>query len=168
MLKRILWLLCLSAFIRGETGGRQARASPTQLFFTGAEGKHSMHVLQGGTSSSSDRSFLLIHGSNPATQFAEFWEPHFDFFASMGTFYAVSLPGHGRAKAGPDLNRQVDSVKLIEQLIQELNIKRLFIVGRSSGGVLAVSLVNSLPEGIVHGSWFFGCLYPTFGLICGF
>lgn len=61
---------------------------------------------------------------------------------------AVDLPGHGKTRAigGEDAYRMPNVAKAIVDLLEELNIRRCFLVGYSMGGRLALYLTLHFPE----------------------
>ncbi|MHC1739309.1 MAG: 2-succinyl-6-hydroxy-2,4-cyclohexadiene-1-carboxylate synthase [Ignavibacteriaceae bacterium] len=94
----------------------------------------------------SDMVVLLIHGF---TGSSEDWNEVRNSLKGV-RFLLVDLPGHGRSDSPSDLKyySQENLVKLIEEIRNELGIKKLIIIGYSMGGRLALSYAVKYPDNL--------------------
>ena len=86
---------------------------------------------------------LLIHGSGLSHIV---WSLHEQFYASSGfNVLAVDLPGHGNSD-GPAIKSIQEISDWIKKLMQEINIKKITIVGHSQGSLVGIDFSSRYPE----------------------
>lgn len=79
----------------------------------------------------------------------EFFSEMIPFYAQNHTVYAVDLPGHGQSSINKTINYDEPYLRsaLIE-VIQQLGLTNLTLVGESIGATLALTIAASLPNKI--------------------
>src|SRR6185369_16047702 len=89
----------------------------------------------------SGRPLLLIHGLNIG--WGE-WYPNIAELAKHFTVYAIDLPGSGNSTKidYEKVNVERDFVKVVEKYILNKKLKKINIVGHSSGGLVALALAQ--------------------------
>ena len=86
---------------------------------------------------------LLMHGSGLSHIV---WSLHEQFYASIGfNVLAVDLPGHGNSD-GPAIKSIQEISDWIKKLMQEVNIKKITIVGHSQGSLVGIDFSSRYPE----------------------
>ncbi len=91
---------------------------------------------------------IFIHGANKTHQNIEFWEPLHEEISKFCIPVYVDLFGHGLSETDRETSLDTDVLSIIE-IIVELKIKynkRIFISGRSYGGLVALTATNQIPE----------------------
>ena len=91
---------------------------------------------------------LLMHGSGLSHIV---WSLHEQFYASQGfNALAIDLPGHGNSE-GPALKSIQEISDWIKKLMQQVNIKKITIVGHSQGSLVGIDFSSRYPEFVVQG-----------------
>ena len=86
---------------------------------------------------------LLMHGSGLSHIV---WSLHEQFYASSGfNVLAVDLPGHGNSD-GPAIKSIQEISDWIKKLMQEVNIKKITIVGHYQGSLVGIDFSSRYPE----------------------
>lgn len=112
-----------------------------ELFITLADGE-TVHVIKTGQGTP----LLLMHTIR--TQI-EYFSEMIPFYAANHTVYAVDLPGHGQSSINKNINYDEPYLRAaITQVIQQLGLSNLTLVGESIGATLALTLAATLPDQI--------------------
>mgnify|MGYP006241973373 FL=1 len=86
---------------------------------------------------------LLMHGSGLSHIV---WSLHEQFYASQGfNSLAIDLPGHGNSE-GPALKSIQEISDWIKQLMKEININKIIIVGHSQGSLIGIDFGSRYPD----------------------
>ncbi len=86
---------------------------------------------------------VLLHGSG-LTHIV--WSLHEQFYASQGfNVLSLDLPGHGNS-AGPALKSIEDISDWLKNLMQNLGIKKIIIVGHSQGALVSIDFASRYPD----------------------
>ena len=99
-----------------------------------------MHVVQDGPRQAPP--LLLIHGSGAS---GGTWSPVVPALAEHHRVLRVDLPGHGQSPPPPsyDVPAQADR---LAGLLDALGLRRVIVVGHSSGGYMATALAEGRPD----------------------
>jgi pimeloyl-ACP methyl ester carboxylesterase len=99
-----------------------------------------MHVVREGPRQAPP--LLLIHGSGAS---GAFWSPMVPILAGHHHVIRVDLPGCGQSPPAPsyDVPAQADRVA---GLLDNLGLRRVAVVGHSSGGYVATALAERRPD----------------------
>ena len=89
------------------------------------------------------RTILLIHGSG-LTHIV--WSLHEQFYTAQGfNVLSVDLPGHGSSE-GPSLKSIEEISDWIKSLMNQIDIKKIIIIGHSQGGLVGIDFASRYPE----------------------
>lgn len=112
-----------------------------ELFLTLADGA-TVRVIKTGQGTP----LLLMHTIR--TQI-EYFSEMIPFYAANHTVYALDLPGHGQSSIHKNINYDEPYLRAaITQVIQQLRLSNLTLVGESIGATLALTLAATLPNHI--------------------
>lgn len=79
----------------------------------------------------------------------EFFSEMIPFYAEKYTVYAVDLPGHGQSSINKKINYDEPYLRAaLTELIHQLELNNLTLVGESIGATLALTLAATLPDHI--------------------
>lgn len=79
----------------------------------------------------------------------EFFSEMIPFYAENYTVYAVDLPGHGESSINKTINYDEPYLRsAMAEVIQQLGLHELTLVGESIGATLALTLAATLPDRI--------------------
>ena len=92
----------------------------------------SVAVLEGG----SGDPLLYLHGPDGLPG----WAPYLDQLAQQSGVYAPYHPGVGRSEGLERLDELWDLVLFYEELLDELGLQRISVIGHSYGGMVAAEL----------------------------
>ena len=98
----------------------------------------------------------------------EFIEHNFDFYALDLRKYGRSLRPHQRPNYCESLDEYFEEIAIAIQHIQRINKVKIYLLGHSTGGLIAVSYLNSLKErqaeisGLILNAPFFNFNQSTF------
>jgi pimeloyl-ACP methyl ester carboxylesterase len=88
--------------------------------------------------------FVLIHGMGSASNA---WKPLLPELENYGTILLVDLPGHGGNPLDPEIAMDPASMaNAIADLISELNLPPVHLIGNSLGGWIALELAAAKPD----------------------
>ena len=82
-------------------------------------------------------SFLLLHG---LTSSKEGWGEVGPILAQRGRVVAMDLPGHGASPAQDFSGKMSDFAAVVRDVIAQLDLRELTVVGHSMGGQIAMTL----------------------------
>jgi len=107
------------------------------------KGNH-IHYLIGDDFNKSRPTVVMIHG---AAQSTATWEYQIDALKDHEKFnlIIIDLPGHGRS-VGISFRRIMDYSEFLKHFCDELNLKKLILVGHSMGGGIAQILTLNHPN----------------------
>ncbi len=102
-----------------------------------------LHCLRIGTGK---RVLLAFHGyGNTAAVFSPFQR----YLEKDFTILSIDLPHHGRSVWGDDkLLHKVDLSKLVEYVMNNLQVEKISILGYSMGGRVCMGIIELMPESI--------------------
>lgn len=101
-------------------------------------GKFNIQMVEGG----SGPDLLYLHGAGGFTG----WAPFLDQLAEHYYVYAPAHPGVANSDGLEHLDDLWDLVLFYEELLQALEVERIYLVGHSYGGMLAAELAAHRPE----------------------
>ncbi len=102
-----------------------------------------LHYLDYGDPGPDQRVFVLVHGLGGRWQH---WTENIPELAEHGRVIAVDLPGFGRS-GPPTGGYSIDGfADAIAELVVQLDLPEVIVVGHSLGGVLAVRLADRHPD----------------------
>lgn len=79
----------------------------------------------------------------------EFFSEMIPFYAENYTVYAVDLPGHGQSSINKKINYDEAYLRAgIVEVIQQLGLDKLTLVGESIGATLALTIAATIPDQI--------------------
>ncbi|MEO3930105.1 alpha/beta hydrolase [Micromonosporaceae bacterium B7E4] len=104
------------------------------------EQSHAMHVVHDGPRPAPP--LLLIHGSGAS---GASWSPVVPTLAAHHHVIRVDLPGCGQSPPPPSFDVP-DQAGRVAAVLDELGLRRVVVVGHSSGGYVATALVEQRPE----------------------
>ena len=121
-----------------QKAAQDLKFSGEELFVTLADGE-TVRVIKTGQGAP----MLLMHTIR--TQI-EYFSEMIPFYAANHTVYAVDLPGHGQSSINKNINYDEPYLRAaITQVIQQLGLSNLTLVGESIGATLALTLAAILP-----------------------
>ncbi len=101
---------------------------------------HALRALRGGEGPL----ILLLHGFAVT---ADMWRPNLPGLIEAGySTLAIDLPGHGGSFRPARPYTVADLAGVVEDLINSLNVQKLFVIGNSLGGTVASELALSQPD----------------------
>jgi pimeloyl-ACP methyl ester carboxylesterase len=106
-------------------------------FYTYKEGK--IHYLDTGKGDA----LVLIHGY---LESAEIWKDLSKKLSEKFRVLAVDLPGHGLSEICGNSNSLESMAGTISDLLDSLSIKKVFLIGHSLGGYVAMAFLELFPE----------------------
>lgn len=86
---------------------------------------------------------ILVHGY---LETAEIWGNFAERLAERFRIIAIDLPGHGSSSVFGDVHTMEFMAEAINDLIESLDINRVFLVGHSMGGYVALAFAGLFPE----------------------
>jgi pimeloyl-ACP methyl ester carboxylesterase len=86
---------------------------------------------------------LLLHGYLESSRI---WDGFASKLSSKYRVLSVDLPGHGLSETNGELHTMEYMAKGIYNILLELKIEKVFIVGHSLGGYVALSFLDLFPE----------------------
>jgi pimeloyl-ACP methyl ester carboxylesterase len=104
------------------------------------EQSHGMHVVHDGPRLA--QPLLLIHGSGSA---GASWSAMVPALADQHHVIRVDLPGCGQSPPAPSYDVPVQADRLAA-LLDDLGLRRVAVVGHSSGGYVATALAEQRPD----------------------
>ncbi|MEK7814991.1 MAG: alpha/beta hydrolase [Chloroflexota bacterium] len=105
-------------------------------------GRFHVPLVEGG----SGQNLLYLHGEDGFSG----WAPFLDRLASRYHVYAPAHPGVAGSQGLEHLDDLWDLVLFYEELLQELGVRRAFVIGHSYGGMLAAELAAHRPERVAR------------------
>jgi pimeloyl-ACP methyl ester carboxylesterase len=112
-----------------------------ELFVTLADGE-TIRVIKTGHGAP----LLLMHTIR--TQI-EYFSEMIPFYAERFTVYAIDLPGHGQSSINKNINYDETYLRAaMTEVIHQLGLRDLTLVGESIGATLALTLAATLPDHI--------------------
>jgi pimeloyl-ACP methyl ester carboxylesterase len=105
-----------------------------------SEYSHGIHVLHDGLRQAPP--LLLIHGSGAS---GACWAPVIPRLAGHHHVVRVDLPGMGRSRPAPSYDVPAQAAR-VAKVIDSLDLGPVTVVGHSSGGYVATSLVEQRPD----------------------
>lgn len=112
-----------------------------EFFVTLADGE-TVRVIRTGHGAP----LLLMHTIR--TQ-VEYFSEMIPFYAERFTVYAIDLPGHGQSSINKNINYDEPYLRAaITEVIHQLGLRDLTLIGESIGATLALTLAATLPDHI--------------------
>jgi pimeloyl-ACP methyl ester carboxylesterase len=105
-------------------------------------GKFQVQLVEGG----SGDNLLYLHGAGGFTG----WAPFLNRLAGHYHVYAPAHPGVAHSEGLEHLDDLWDLVLFYEELVQELGLEQIYVVGHSYGGMLAAELAAHRPERVAR------------------
>jgi len=90
---------------------------------------------------------VLLHGY---LETLKLWKPCISELSTKFRFIAPDLPGHGRSQITEEVQTMDSMAEQIKHLLDNLNIKRCFMVGHSMGGYVTLAFLEKYP-GMLEG-----------------
>jgi pimeloyl-ACP methyl ester carboxylesterase len=112
-------------------------ATPDESIVELQGGKFKTHLLSAG----SGDPVLYLHGAGGL-----FWDPFLDGLAARHRVIAPEHPGFGQSQGLEHVEDLWDLVLYYEELLDELGLDRLRVVGHSFGGMVAAELAANDPR----------------------
>jgi pimeloyl-ACP methyl ester carboxylesterase len=104
------------------------------------------------------KSIIFIHGAGVTHQW---WHPQLQHFSDRFQVIAIDLPGHG---VSADIPFKLDSsIEKILDLVKNLDLGKVLLVGISLGGYVAINFASKYPDSIA-GLFLSGCSINMSGL----
>ncbi|WP_036464915.1 alpha/beta fold hydrolase [Mycoplasmopsis sturni] len=96
--------------------------------------------------SNSDKTIFLIHGFtadfNNLKTITETYQKDFNI-------YSINLPAHGKSPATEEVMTLENYINILVGFIKEKDLKNIYLVGHSMGGLLASLIVNKIENRVV-------------------
>jgi len=121
--------------VREEAAAEDSGPQPESV----KTGDVQINLLRLGTG---DRTAILLHGFGGDLNNWLFNHP---VLAEQHTVYAVDLPGHGSSSKSVGEGNLTSMVAVMRQLLSELKIDQVDLVGHSMGGAIALQLAGTEP-----------------------
>lgn len=86
---------------------------------------------------------VLLHGY---LETSEIWSGFIQKFAGKFRFISVDLPGHGSSKVYGESHSMEFMAGALKGLIDNLDIKKIFLIGHSLGGYVVLAFAELYPE----------------------
>lgn len=83
----------------------------------------------------SDNTLVFLHGWG---QNIQMMEPISDHFKSKQNILLIDFPGHGKSEEPKEAWDLIDFVELVHELISNLNINNVILIGHSFGGKVSI------------------------------
>ncbi len=112
----------------------------TERFVSLRDGKFNIQLVEGG----SGDDLLYLHSAGGFTG----WDDCLDRLAGQFHVIAPAHPGVARSEGLEHLDDLWDLTLFYEELLDELGLERVFLVGHSYGGMLAAELAAQCPQRI--------------------
>ncbi|MEP7317435.1 MAG: alpha/beta hydrolase [Panacibacter sp.] len=94
----------------------------------------------------SDTAIVFVHGWCINK---EYWQQQINYFSKRYITVALDLGGHGQSGLNRDSFRIEDYAADVTATINELNLKKVILVGHSMGGDIILEVANNIPEKII-------------------
>ena len=94
---------------------------------------------------------VLLHGY---LESSEVWNGFGERLASEFRVISVDLPGHGNSDVLGEVHTMELMVTIVKDLIDNLGLKKVFLVGHSLGGYVALAFLEYFPEYLIGYSLF--------------
>jgi pimeloyl-ACP methyl ester carboxylesterase len=120
-----------------------AAAEPEMGTVKSADGVEVAYDVRG----KGDTALVFIHGWSGDR---EYWKHQVEPFAADYRVVTLDLPGHGRSGRDRKTWTTTGFASDVEAVIKKLELKRVFLIGHSMGGPIALATAKRLP-GVVIG-----------------
>lgn len=97
------------------------------------------------TDSGEGQTILLLHGY---LESSEVWSSFAGRLSGKYRVIAVDLPGHGLSSVFSESHSMEFIAEAIKALLDNLNIRKVFLAGHSLGGYVALAFVEMFPESL--------------------
>lgn len=94
---------------------------------------------------------VLLHGY---LESSEVWNGFGEKLASEFRVISIDLPGHGNSEVIGDVHTMELMASIVKDLIDNLGLKKVFLVGHSLGGYVTLAFLEYFPEYLIGYSLF--------------
>ena len=86
---------------------------------------------------------VLLHGF---LESSSIWEPFISEFGKRRQIVCIDLPGHGKSEVLAEEHSMELMAEVVEQVLKELQLEKIDLLGHSMGGYVALAFVEKHPE----------------------
>ena len=95
---------------------------------------------------------VLLHGFMENSEIWKFLEPH---LSAKFKIIKIDLPGHGKSSNFGEIHSMEMMAKKVEEVISELNLEKIHLLGHSMGGYVSLAFAELFPEKLKSLTLFF-------------
>lgn len=97
------------------------------------------------TDSGEGNAIVLLHGF---LENKKMWKEYVDLFAKKNRVVTIDLLGHGESDSLGYVHSMEDNANAVQEVLNNLNISKVIIVGHSMGGYVGLAFAELYPENI--------------------